>query len=309
MHAAILGAGPAGMSCANALRTFGLDAVVVERDTHIGGAQRMNFHENIWLLGSPEESGRQITDRMVRHFKMLPISLHCAATITRIHRQDGRFRLELAGNNGPHRYDAEFLVIATGTHPRSTSMLDGLASMSPRVIIGPVSDVIRDDIRGARVLILGGGDNALDHAVYLSRRGNQVTVCTRGSFSARPHFLTTCADIPAVSLHSHARIDRLDADAGGISALLPSGNARFDWLLVMYGYQPSTEVLEAFDKDMLPAMTTNGYILVDSWQRTSVVGIYAAGDITAPLQPSMVTAIAQGLTAARAIERDRQQPA
>lgn len=307
MHAAILGAGPAGMSCANALRTFGLDAVVVERDAHIGGAQRMNFHENIWLLGSPEESGRQITDRMVRHFERLPITLHRSASISHLRWRAGQFNLELVGSDGSHRYDVDAVVIATGSRPRSTPVLDGLAARSQRVIIGPVSDAIRDDIHGARVLILGGGDNALDHALFLSRRGNHVTVCTRGAFTARPHFLATCAEITTITLHSHAPVERLEAEAGGISARLPSGSVRYDWLLAMYGYQPCTDVLAAFDKDRLPTMTTNGYIMVDPWQRTSVARLYAAGDITSPLQPSMVTAIAQGLTAARAIERDRQQ--
>ena len=46
MIVAILGAGPAGMSCANACLSFGLTPVVIERGPHLGGAQRDNFHPN-----------------------------------------------------------------------------------------------------------------------------------------------------------------------------------------------------------------------------------------------------------------------
>jgi thioredoxin reductase len=71
----------------------------------------------------------------------------------------------------------------------------------------------------------------------------------------------------------------------------------------MFGYLPNTEVLDVFAPELKPALSENGYVATDIWQRTSVAGIYAAGDLTETPQPSVPTALAQGLVAARAIER------
>lgn len=311
MQVAILGAGPAGMTCANALLTFGIDAVVIERDALPGGAQRTNFHPNLWLLGTPEETGREVTERMVRHFRSLPIPLYLNADLGHVSRGSNRFRLEFTARanvieaTGPARstIEADAVVLATGMRPRATPRLLALAETSRRVIIGPLADAIRDDIRNARVLILGGGDNALDHALYLAERGNRIDVCTRGRFTARPGFLGACAKSASIVLHTQCSPPVITANASHLTADGPRGSEQYDWLLVMYGYQPNTEVLSRFDTALHPKLTAGGHIKTDTWQRTSVAGLYAAGDLTESIQPSVATAIAQGLAVARAIER------
>lgn len=306
MPVVILGAGPAGMSCANALITFGLDPVVVERGPHPGGAQRANFHPNLWYLGAPGETGQGMTERLVAHFQTLPASLLLNARVRRVWARERRFSVELDGQEGPQTLDVRAVVLATGTQPRATPELHALAGRSARVIIGALSLSIRDHIRHARVLILGGGDNALDHALFLAERGNQVEVHTRREFSARAQFQAACANREGIRLHAFSAPASIEATEDGIRAgWRDDASARgFDWLLVMYGYQANVDVLECFAPDIRPGLTETGYIHVDNWQRTSVPGVYAAGDVTDCPQPSVPTAIAQGLTAARAIERD-----
>jgi thioredoxin reductase len=304
MIVAILGAGPAGMSCANACLSFGLKPVVIERSDHAGGAQRTNFHPNLWMLGAPGESGEAMTRRMASHFGSLPVTSHFRAEVTALARDDAGFLVNLEHpGDGPSTLHAGAIVLATGMRPRATPELEKLAGESPQVIIGPLSDTIRDGIQNARVLILGGGDNALDHALFLAERNNRVMVCTRNEFSARAAFVESCAGRPEVELRAGCAPVRLTRVGAKVRAAWSSGNHDFDWLLVMYGYQPNTEVLNRFDAGLRPKTTSSGHLLVDTWQRTSVPGIYAAGDITDCPQPSVATAIAQGLAAARAIER------
>ncbi|TCS72469.1 thioredoxin reductase [Sulfuritortus calidifontis] len=307
MHVAIIGAGPAGMSCANALLTFGLTPIVIERSNHAGGAQRTNFHPHLWLLGAPEETGMQMTDRLSRHFAELPLQFLRNTEVQAVHRQGKGFVLELKNGAAPHTLEADAVVLATGMRPRATPRLLELAAQSPRVIIGPLSFAIRDEIRASRVLILGGGDNALDHALFLSERGNTVTVCTRGEFSARLPFREACASQATVTLRRECRPTGFHLQDDQVRVHLPEGEQPYDWLLVMYGYEPNTEIVERFDQGIRPRRTRNGHIVVDLWQRSSVAGIYAAGDITDSPQPSVATAIAQGLAAARAVERDLSQ--
>ncbi len=302
MIVAILGAGPAGMSCANACLSFGLSPVVLERGDHLGGAQRSNFHPNLWMLGFPGESGEAMTQRLAEHYRALPVLTHYRTQTSGVARQAAGFSLALAGLDTPLHANA--VVIATGTRPRGTPELEKLAAGNRRIIIGPLSHAIRDHIQGANVLILGGGDNALDHALFLAERGNHAVVCTRAGLSARRPFIESCLLRREIDLRTNCPMPRITCDGDQVVARWPGRERGFDWLLVMYGYLPNTDVLEVFDPGIRPALTGGGYLHVDAWQRSSVPGIYAAGDVTDTPQPSVPTAMAQGLTAARAVERD-----
>ena len=306
MIVAILGAGPAGMSCANACLSFGLTPVVIEQSSEIGGIQLGNFHPNLWLLGEPEETGREMSVRMAQHFSALPLRCLTQTQVVEVQGTAGDFRLIMETPNGKETLTAGAIVLATGTHPRSTPQLSALAEGSPRVIVGPLSETIRDDIRAARVLILGGGDNALDHALFLAERGNQVRVCTRRSFSARQPFQATCRANPSIELREDCTPDDLQWEDERIVATWGAIKVRYDWLLAMFGYLPNSAVLENFSTALKPALSATGHVLTDIWQRTSVAGIYAAGDLTETPQPSVPTALAQGLVAARAAERDAE---
>lgn len=304
MRVAILGAGPAGMSCANACLSYGLEPLVIEASAHVGGAQRSNFHRNLWMLGYPDETGEEMTRRLVAHFLKLPVTLYRSTRLQCAKPAGDGFVLQLATPEGEVAEHARAIVLATGMRPRATPALEALAAKSQRVIIGPLSEAIRDCVRSARVLILGGGDNALDHALFLAERGNTVRVCTRARFTARKPFQAACRARPEIELKEHCIPSRLAVEADQIVAEWSGMKTHYDWLLVMYGYQPNIEVLDAFAATIRPTLAASGHVHVDSWQRTSVPGIYAAGDLTESPQPSVPTAIAQGLAAAKAIERD-----
>jgi thioredoxin reductase len=304
MKVAVIGAGPAGMSCANALLSFGLEPIVIERAGHVGGIQRVNFHPNLWMLGMPGETGIEITERLARHYFELPLVTRLRADIRSVTKDGSGFRLSLHDAEGEHTLTVASLVLCTGSQPRSTPKLDALAAQSGRVIVGPLNDRIRDGIRNRRVLILGGGDNALDHALYLAERGNRVTVCARREFSARRQFRTACGARPEIELRRNCIPDALTASDSGITMARSGSTEDYDWLLVMFGYVPSTDILERFAPALRPRLAASGHVHVEHGQRTTVPGLYAAGDVTDCIQPSVPTAIAQGLAAAKAVELD-----
>lgn len=306
MTIAIIGGGPAGMSCANACLSFGLTPIVIERGDHVGGAQRTNFHPNLWMLGAPGESGEDMTRRMAEHFASLPVTTLYRTEVTHVDRESSGFTLTLTIRDGiPESIHVDAIVLASGMRPYATPELEKLARETDKVIIGPLSHTIKDGIRNANVLILGGGDNALDHALFLAERGNRVTVCTRTAFSARAAFLASCSERSDIELRADCMPQEIAWTKTGIRTEWSREKKDYDWLLVMYGYRPNTDILERFAPHLRPDMTTSGHVHVDTWQRTSTPGIYAAGDITSSPQPSVPTAIAQGLAAARAIERDQ----
>lgn len=304
MKIAVIGAGPAGMSSANALLSFGLEPVVIERADHVGGIQRANFHANLWMLGMPGETGIEITERLAKHYFELPIVTYLKADILAVTRQGTGFHLALSTREGARTLDVAALVLATGSQPRATPALAALARQTGRVIVGPLSETIRDGIRASRVLVLGGGDNALDHALFLAERGNRVTVCARRDYSARRQFQSACAERTEIELRRSCTPTGVSVRAETVSVVLDGTTETYDWLLVMYGYDPDTGILEHFEPVIRPRLTESGHIHVERGQRTSVPGLYAAGDVTDCVQPSVPTAIAQGLAAAKAVEQD-----
>lgn len=305
MKVAVIGAGPAGMSCANALLSFGLEPVVIERTGHVGGIQRANFHPNLWMLGMPGETGIGITERLARHYFELPISTRLNAEILAVAGIPGDFRLRLRDREGERTLHTGAIILATGSQPRSTPELDALAQASDRVIIGPLNETIRESIRDSRVLILGGGDNAFDHALYLAERDNRATVCARKGFSARRQFQGACAARTEIELRRDCSPTDIELSGKRILVHWDGKSETYGWLLAMFGYLPSTGLLERFEPAVRPQLTGAGHIHVDHGQRTSVPGVYAAGDVTDCIQPSVPTAIAQGLAAAKAVEMDR----
>lgn len=303
MKVAVIGAGPAGMSCANALLSFGLEPVVIERADHVGGIQRANFHPNLWMLGMPGETGIEITERLAKHYFDLPLVTRLQADIRSVQKVADGFQIQMTDAEGEHALAVAAIVLCTGSRPRSTAELDALAAQTDRVIIGPLSDTIRDGIHDSRVLILGGGDNAFDHALYLAERSNRVTLCARGEFSARRQFQSACAARPEIELRRNCLPGTLVLADKGITAT--GDEQRYDWLLAMFGYVPGVALLERFEAAIRPRLAASGHIHVEHGQRTTVPGIYAAGDVTDSLQPSVPTAIAQGLAAAKAVELDQ----
>jgi len=234
--------------------SFGLQPVVIERGDHLGGAQRSNFHPNLWMLGYPEETGEQMTQRLAAHYRELPVTTHYRAEVTRVAPAARGFLLTLSGAEGIRALEADAIVLATGTRPRATAALEQFAATCPRAIIGPLSNTIRDGIRDTDVLILGGGDNALDHALFLAERGNRAVVCTRAAFSARRPFIAACQARGEIDLRAHCPLPGLTCGDARVMACWPEGERAFDWLLVMYGYLPNTDVLDGFDPAIRPAL-------------------------------------------------------
>lgn len=303
MNIAIIGGGPAGMSCALWLANFGYRPIMIEADSALGGLQRYNFHDNPWLLGLPGFNGVALADHLVEHFRSLALQSYIGCGIRAINRAGSAFSIALDCTERS-TIEASGIVIATGTRPRAVPGFHELRKLTDRIIIGPTSFLIRSGIRNSRVLILGGGDNAFDHALYLSSYANDISVCTRGAFTARPDFIRRAVDDPAIALHPDCKVKSITLDPDGLKVQYEDQSQAYDFVLVMYGFAPNSEFLTSADAHARPLTDREGFIQVDRWQRTNIERIYAAGDITAAQHPCVATAIAQGAVAAKAISMD-----
>src|SRR5712691_10735354 len=96
---AIIGGGPAGMSCALWLHNYELHPIIIEREAVLGGMARRSPYPNEWLLGRPGESARENAHAFERHIRAKSVETWLGARPQQLRRErDGRFRLDVTSS-------------------------------------------------------------------------------------------------------------------------------------------------------------------------------------------------------------------
>jgi glutamate synthase (NADPH/NADH) small chain len=289
--AAIIGAGPAGLACADELSRRGLQVQVYDRLDSIGG-----------LLASgvpPFKLDREILDRRYRQLLRQGVVFHLGTEV-----DWHRMRRLLA------EHDALFL--ATGAQTPRDPALAGPELPGSTDAIAYLAGVNRQldnqALKGQRVLVLGGGDSAMDCARAAIRQGaDRVTLAYRGSekaMRASPKERQAAREEGVVFLFEHRPISIMgDDQLNGVQFKTARDDHAFigcDQLILAVG-----QVTKADDWMRALGVSTDfqGAIHVDPWGRTHHPRIYAGGDNA--LGPELVvTAIAAGRRAAEAMLKD-----
>lgn len=311
----IIGAGPAGMSCALWLHNLGMDPILVDAEKTPGGSMMLNFLNNNWVLGQRGMSGLEMAARFTEHVTSLEIPLLLDSRPTYIEQAREELHITLDTPQGLRRVESDAVVLATGTRFRGRELLLGLpgfAQCDPgRLRYGPHSFTRLAALAGKRLLVIGGGDNALENAnLALEAGAQQVTVAARNQFRAQELYLAPLVASPACSLHTETRLAALQAGPRGLHATLENAAGKFqlevDRIHLLAGYAPNTSFLDGTLGESLkpPARDASGYLMVDPQGRTSTPKLYAAGDVGNPAFPNVLTALAQGAQVAKTIETD-----
>ncbi len=279
----IVGGGPAGASCALWLRKLGYDPLLVERRGRLGGLQNESPYENDWLAGLVGLTGQDFAAKLDGQLRAAGVRIRADSEVTAIDGQEGAFRATLRGGDAAGTVKTRFLVAATGVRAE-----DGGLSGYPGVIVGPGRPVDTADFTNRRVAILGGGDNAFENHGIISRAGAaSVTVFARSLRARR--------DLQAQVPGSDLRCGPYAVDA----ARLTVAGEVFDRLVVLYGWRPNNELFAGLS----PALDGKGYIRTHrDTAESSVPGLYALGELANRHHPCCATALADGVTAARAIQ-------
>ncbi|MGQ4272910.1 NAD(P)/FAD-dependent oxidoreductase [Terrihabitans sp. B22-R8] len=280
----IIGAGPAGASCALWLKRLGLNPLLLERCDRPGGLLNDSPFQNDWLVTQPGVTGIELSANIGRSLAAADVALRCDCAVTEIQQREGGFIISFdeRGRQGIAR--APHVVLATGVRAISGGLTGG-----ERVLIGPGAAIMQRDFTGQRVAILGGGDNALENYAFVREKG------------------AASAHIFARSLRAQrARIraaDSADVRVGAyaVDDAVPAVNGQaYDLLLVMYGWEPSPVPLSG----LAPKRDPKGFLLVDPGScETSEAGLYAVGELTRHGHPCIPTAMADGVQAAKSIQK------
>lgn len=289
----ILGGGPAGYTAALYCARAGLDTLVVEQ-LCAGGQMALTFQidnypgfdEGVdgYALGEKMQRGAQ---RFGAKTEMAEVfSADLAAPVKALHTSGG----DLFGRSA---------ILATGARPRKLGLPGEDAFLGRGVHYCASCDGMA--YRGKTAAVAGGGNSAAADALLLSRVCEKVhLIHRRGTLRADAASAKALAAAPNVELHLGYTISGITADGGrftgvtlqdvnnGAQLALPCGA-----LFVSIGREPVTELF-AGQVELAPG----GYIAADETTRTSLPGVFAAGDVRTKAVRQIVTAAADGAVAA-----------
>jgi thioredoxin reductase len=207
------------------------------------------------------------------------------APAVRAYAEDGGYAVELGSGNTVR---GRTLVVARGVRARNLPEYPREARW-PGVLVGPGSSIVAQDYSGLEVAVLGGRDNAFENFVYVRNRGARTVHLFARTVRAQQQWVAR-----AGSAGVHVGDYRVDPVARTVNG------QRYDLILVFYGWEPQA----AFADGLMLARDERGYIRTDfATAMTSLSGVYAIGEVANRMHPCVVTSMADGVVAAKAIQR------
>lgn len=298
----IIGAGPAGLSCALWLSNQGIDATVLEAASEPCGMLRCNHHANDWLLGFPDATGLGIAEKFLQHLQNKKIQLITSVELSSIEVTAQGFSVGFSSPTVTAEIACASLVLATGMRPRCNDELRNLAYAYPeKFIIGAGALHLEDFAANQRVAILGGGDNAFENAYLIAKRGGRVDVYCRAEVRARDEWQSRCRTMNNISIHPHTHTTHFSVVAGQVQFFTQQQLQQVAKVIVMFGYEPNTAQLKIIAPWLDVICNGQGFIRVNDAQQTDIPQLYAAGDVTNRPHPNLPSSIGQGSVAGKAI--------
>lgn len=291
----IVGAGPAGLSALLWCADLGLDAAIVEQRPEPGG-QLLAIHNPITnYLGLTARNGREMSDRFLDQVAGLLTDQYIDIPASAIDVENKIVRL-----SDGRAIKASAIILATGVRRRRLG-IKGETEFEGRGVLESGAKQ-KASLKNKRVVIVGGGDAALENALIIGEVASHVTVVhRRNSFKARPEFVDAVGRNSKVRSLLNSEITRIAGNEAVECVEVTGSDGEVsmigaDAVLIRIGVEPNSELITS-------AVRTDGkgYIVVDSQCRTSAAGIFAVGDVAEPLAPTIGTAVGMGATAVKSI--------
>jgi thioredoxin reductase (NADPH) len=295
----ILGSGCAGNTAAIYTARAGLSPLVVIG--HEPGGQLSVTTEVENYPGFPEGiNGPDLVENMKKQAERFGAE-YLWGTVTEVKFNERPFHINVDG----HWHSAGVVIIATGASARWL----GLPNEQKLVGHGVSSCATCDGAfyRGRKIMVVGGGDSAMEEANFLTRFGSEVSlVHRRDQFRASKIMLDRARANPKIKFLTNTLVEDIyDVGKGHVTGvrLREANNGRawdqeVDGFFVAIGHIPNTKPFEGqIDLD------ADGYILSKGGARTNIPGVFHAGDVQDRVYRQAVTAAGAGCMAAIEAER------
>ena len=299
----IIGAGPAGLSAALYTGRAKLKTLVLE-GSKVGGQIAITSEVDNYPGSMPDTTGPTLTARMVEQAKQFGAEMVPDSAV------GTDFKREIKIVKGEKdEYKGRSVIIATGANPRKIGCPGEVELTGKGVSYCATCDA--DFFQDLEVFVVGGGDTAVEEAIYLTKFARKVTIVhRRDELRAAKYLQEKAFENPKIDVMWNSVIVDIKGDGIVESAVFhnketgetteikaPEDDGTFG-IFVLAGYVPVTKVFQGcIDTD------ETGYIIADSRMQTNVEGVFAAGDVRVKTLRQVVTATADGAIAAVEAEK------
>nr|WP_220129148.1 thioredoxin-disulfide reductase [Anoxybacillus calidus] len=292
----IVGAGPAGMTAAVYTSRANLSTLMIERG--IPGGQMANTEDVENYPGYEHILGPELSTKMFEHAKKFGAEYAYGEVKEIIDGEE--YKTIVTGNK---QYKARAVIIATGAEYKKLGVpgeneLGGRGVSYCAVCDGAF-------FKGKDLVVVGGGDSAVEEGVYLTRFANKVTIVHRRDELRAQKILQDRAfaneKIDFIWSHTVKQIHAKDGKVGSVTLVsTKTGEERefpCDGVFIYIGMVPLTKPFEK-----LGITNENGYIETNERMETKIPGIFAAGDVREKSLRQIVTATGDGSIAAQSAQ-------
>ena len=202
------------------------------------------------------------------------------------------------------QYEAKSIILATGAHPR-------LLKIKGENEVRGKGESYCATCDGAfykdrRIAVVGGGDSAVQEAIFLTKFAEIVYVIhRRDELRAEKILQERAFSNPKIKFVWNSIAEKIDGDDAGVNVIHITNVKNGDksaldvqGVFIYIGYNPNTEFLKG-----LVSLNKESYIITDENMSSSVPGIFAAGDVRSKQLKQIATAVGDGATAAMAAEK------
>jgi thioredoxin reductase (NADPH) len=305
----ILGSGPAGYTAAVYAARANLNPVLVTGMAQ-GGQLMTTTEVDNWPADVQGVQGPELMQRFLEHaerFKTEVLFDHISAVDL------SKRPFTLTGDNGQFTCDA--LIIATGASAKYLGLPSETAFMGKGVSGCATCDGFF--YRDQTVCVVGGGNTAVEEALYLSNIASKVIVVhRRDKFKAEPILIDKMMDKVAsgkIELKTFCTLDEVLGDAGGVTGIriknVTDGSTEdlaLTGCFIAIGHAPNTDIFQG------QLEMTGGYIVTQGGLKgfatqTSIPGVFAAGDVQDHVYRQAITSAGTGCMAALDAQRFLEQ--
>ena len=289
----IIGGGPGGLAAAMWCADLGLNAILLEKESKYGGQLNLINGPITNYPGVETANGCELRNIFIQQADKTPTIKYLFSEVvniddTTVTTADGR------------RIVGRTIIISTGVRRRKLN-IPGETEFAGRGILES-GVAAREKVAGKQIVIVGGGDAALENALILGETADKVIVIhRRNSFSARREFLEKASKNTRIEFVTNAIVTSINGSEAVESIEYQNLNANdktsinADAVLIRIGVTPNSEPFRSTVE-----LDQHGYIITDKSCLTSTPNIFATGDIANPNAPTISGATGEAATAIKA---------
>lgn len=293
----IIGGGPSGLTASIYASRYGIDVKLVTKD--FGG--QISLTDSIENYpGFPEGiTGEKLGKRMKKQAKKFGAEVGVGEIKNLDKKDNGKIIAEADFGE----IEAKSVLLAMGSHYRHLGLpkeeeLTGKGVSYCATCDGPL-------FKDKEVLVVGGGDTALEEALYLDEIGVNVTLIHRRNEYRAHEYIIKQLKSSNVETKLNKELKEIKGEEKVQGAIIKDNKTEetiemdLEGIFIFIGTEPNTKLVENLDPDITDQ---DGYINIDQDFHTDIEGIFAAGDITGGFEQAIVAA-AEGAEAAESIKK------